>query len=130
MNEIKHEGEHESNTPHVVAESQVASDYVLEKPNSLGLDELVDHIAEHGANSVKAFIGVADVRQASLIKKDLLNDEDGDCFGELRARLHDAEAEGDDLSREEEMDDRVVVILLREGRGEGPELASGLRRMD
>jgi len=80
LNKIEYGDEHESNPPHVVAESQVASDYVLEKSDGLGLDELVDHIAEDRADGVKAFVGVADVREASFVKENLLNDEDGNCF--------------------------------------------------
>ena len=85
---------------------------MFEQPHSLRLHELGDHVAQHGADSVEPLIGVADVRQASLIEQDLLHDKDGDCLGELGARLHDAQAEGYDLGREEEVDNGVVIILL------------------
>lgn len=57
---------------------------------------------------------MADVRQSRLIKEDLLDDENRDGFGQLRASLHDAQAEGDDLGGEKEVDDCGVVVLLDE----------------
>jgi hypothetical protein len=59
---------------------------------------------------------MTNVCQSSLVKKDLLDDEDGDSFGEFGARFHDAETEGNDFGREEEVDDGVVVILLESHR--------------
>lgn len=85
---------------------------MLEQPHCLRLHELVDHVAQDGADGVEPLVGVADVRQAGLVEEDLLHNEDGDRLGELRARLHDAQAEGYDLGREEEVDDGIVVVLL------------------
>ena len=85
---------------------------MLEQTNSLSLHQLIDHVAEDSSNSIEPLVGVADVGQASLIEQDLLHDKDGDCLGELGARLHDAQAEGYDLGREEEVDNGVVIILL------------------
>ena len=39
-----------------------------------------------------------------IIEKNLLDDEDGDCFAKLRSSLHYAKAQRYDLSREEEVD--------------------------
>jgi len=40
-----------------------------------------------------------------------LDDEDGDGLAELRASLHDTEAERDDLRGEEKVDDLGRVVL-------------------
>lgn len=85
--------------PQIVAQPQVAPHHVLEQPHSLRLHELVDHVAQYGADGVEPLIGVADVRQAGLVEEDLLHDEDGDRLGELRARLHNAQTERYDLGR-------------------------------
>ena len=99
--------------PRVVAQPKVATDDVFEKSDGLGLDELVDHVAEDRTDGEKAFVSVTDIGEAGLVEKDLLHDEDRDRLGKLRAGFHDAEAEGDDLCREEEVYYRIVVILLR-----------------
>ena len=65
---------------------------MLQETHRLGLNELVDHVAEYGADGVEAFVRVADVRQAGLVEQDLLDDEDGDGLGQLRACFHDAQA--------------------------------------
>ena len=70
---------------------------MLEQPNRLRLDELVDHVAEDGADGEEALVSVANVGQPRFVEQDLLDDEDGDRLGELGACLHDAEAERDDL---------------------------------
>lgn len=119
--------------PRVVAQSKVATDDVLEESDRLGLDELVDHVAKYGANGEESLVGMTDVGEPGLVEKDLLHDEDRDRLGKLRAGFHDAEAEGDDLGRKEEVYDRVVIILLRafektsqkgveKERGRGPAL--------
>jgi hypothetical protein len=88
---------------------------MLEESDSLALHKLVDHVAEDRADSVKPLVRLADVGEAEVVEEDLLNDEDGNCLGELRAGLHDAEAERDDLGGEEEVDDVRVVVLLYKG---------------
>jgi hypothetical protein len=98
--------------PRVVAQPEVATDDVFEESDRLGLDELVDHVAEDGADGEKAFVGVTDVGETGLVEEDLLHDEDRDRLGKFRAGFHDAEAEGDDLCRKEEVYHRVVVVLL------------------
>lgn len=87
---------------------------MLEQSHRLSLDKLVDHVTQDGSNGVEAFVGVADVREASLVEKDLLNDEDRNCLGEFRAGLHNAQAQRDDFGRKQEVDDSVVVILLHD----------------
>jgi hypothetical protein len=87
---------------------------MLQQPYRLALHQLVYHIAQHSADSVKAFVRLADIGEPEVVEEDLLDDEDGDGFGEFGAGLHDAEAEGDDLGGEEEVDDVGVVVLLEE----------------
>lgn len=87
---------------------------MLEKTNGLGLDQLVDHVAEDGSHSVESLVCVANVRQPGLVQEDLLNDEDGDSLGQFGTSLHDAQAQGNDFRGQEEVDDGGVIILLGE----------------
>lgn len=99
----------------VVREAEVTSDYMLEQTNCLRLDELGDHVTEHGANCIEAFVGLADVGKAHLVEEDFLDDEYGDRLAEFRAGLHDAQTEGYDLGAEQEVDDIRVVVLFDQG---------------
>lgn len=99
--------------PGIIAEAQVAPDDMLEQAHSLRLHKLIDHVAQDSANGEEALVGVTDVREPCLVKQNLLHDEDGDSFGELRACLHDAKAEGYNFRGKQEMDHGVVVILLQ-----------------
>jgi hypothetical protein len=78
---------------------------MLQKPDRLRIHQIVHHRAQDGADGVESLVRLTDVRQAEIVEQDLLDDEDGDCFREFRSGLHDAEAEGDDLGGEEEVDD-------------------------
>lgn len=84
---------------------QEAPDNMLQQPGRLLLDQLAHHVAKDGADSVESLIGGADVVQAIVVKQDLLHNEDGDSLTELRARLHDAQTERDDLGGQQEVDD-------------------------
>lgn len=84
---------------------------MLQEPHSLLVNELSDHITENGANSVESLVGLADILQSHVIKQDLLNDEDSNGLAKLRSSLHDTEAERNDLSGQEEVDDFCRVIL-------------------
>jgi len=66
---------------HVVAQSEVTSDNVLEQPDSLSFYQLGDHVAEDGAHGVETLIRMADIRQTRLVQKNLLDDKDGDGLG-------------------------------------------------
>lgn len=79
------------------------------------LDELLDHVREDRPDGVEPLVRLADVAESYLVEEDLLDDEDGDRFRQLRTRLHDPKAEGDDFGREEEVDDVAVIVLLDEG---------------
>jgi hypothetical protein len=85
---------------------------MFEKADRLGLNKLIDHIAENGPNSVEAFISVADISQSCLVEQNLLDNKYGNSLGEFRSRLHDAQAEGNNLRGEKEMNDCVVIVLL------------------
>jgi hypothetical protein len=85
---------------------------VFQQPNRLCLYKLIDHVAQHSTNRIEPFVGVTYVRQAGLIQKNLLDDENGNCFGELGASFHYAQTKWDYLGRKEEMNNSVVVILL------------------
>lgn len=85
---------------------------MFEQTNGLRLHQLTDHIAENCHHGEESFIRVANVRQASFVKKDLLNDKNGHGFGQFRASLHYAKAERYDFRGQEKMDHSIVVILL------------------
>ena len=58
---------------------------------------------------------MANVRQTGFVQQDLLDDEDRNSLGQLRAGLHDSQTEWDYLRREKEMDHGRVVVLLKAG---------------
>lgn len=101
-----------SNAPEVVAQPEVAPYNVFEQPDGLGFHQLVDHVAENRSNGVETFVRVADICEACLVEKDLLDDEYRDSFRKLGTSFHDAQAQGNDFGREQEVDDSVVVVLL------------------
>lgn len=68
------------NVPHIVAQPQVTAHNMLEQPDSLGFHKLIHHVAEDGADGVEAFIGMAYVRQAGFVQKNLLHNENSDGF--------------------------------------------------
>jgi hypothetical protein len=88
-----------------------ATHNVLEKADGLLFDKLVDHVAENCADRIETLIRLANVGQADIIQQYLLHDEDCYCLAELRASLHNAEAQRDDLSGQEEVDDFRRVVL-------------------
>ena len=98
----------------VVTQPQITPHNVLQKPNCLGFHQLVHHVAQDSHDGEETLISVANIRQPCLIKQDFLDDEDRNGFGQLRTGFHDAETKGNDLRREEEVDDGGVVILFDE----------------
>lgn len=85
---------------------------MLEQPHRLRLDKLIDHIAQDSTDGIETFVRMANIRQPGLVKEDFLDDEDGDGLGELGSGLHYAQAERDNLSRQKEVDDSIVIVLL------------------
>lgn len=88
-----------------------AAHNMLQQADRLLLDELRHHVAEHGADGVEALVRVADVGEAHVVEQDLLHDEDRDRLAQLRARLHDAQTQRDDLGREQEVDHLGRIVL-------------------
>ena len=90
---------------------QEASYHMLQQSGGLLLNELGHHVAQDGPDCVESLVGGADVVQAVVVQQDLLDNEDGNGLAELRAGLHDAEAQGDDLGGQQEVDDLGRVVL-------------------
>ena len=86
---------------------------MLKKPYGLSIDELVDHVAQDRPNGVEPFVCMANVSETSFVEEDLLDNEDGNSFGEFRTGFHDAETERNYLGRQKEVNNRRVIILLR-----------------
>lgn len=55
---------------------QEASHNVLEQSDCLHFNKSSDHIAQHCANSVKAFICRTDIAKTGVVEKNLLYNED------------------------------------------------------
>lgn len=85
---------------------------MLEQPHRLTLNELINHVTQDRAHSVKPLVRLTDVAQAHLVEQNFLHDKDGDRLAQLGARFHDSEAEGNDFRREEEVDDVRIVVLF------------------
>lgn len=64
-----------------------------------------------GRYGVESLNSLTDVNEALLIVQDLLDDECGDGLWQLLAFLHDSEAEWNDLSLEQEVNDILIVPL-------------------
>ena len=99
-------------SPWVIAQPQVTPHDVLQQSDSLGLHQLVYHIAQHRPHGIEPLVRMADIRQTGFVQQDLLDDEDRNGLGELRAGLHDPQAERDYLRREQEVYHGRVVVLL------------------
>ena len=100
--------------PGVVGEPQVAADHVLQKPLARLLAELDDHLAQDHGDVGEPVVGLTDVVQTSLVQQDLLQDEGRHRLAQLRAALHDPQAERDDLGGEQEVD-HLLLVGLHEG---------------
>ena len=77
---------------------------MFQQANSLLLDKLIDHVAQHGTHSIEAFVRLTDVGETNIVEQDLLYNEDGHRLTELRASLHDTQTKRDDFGSEEEID--------------------------
>ena len=97
-----------------------AAHNMLEEPNSLLLNQLGDHIAQNGSNSVESLISGTNVGKSDIIKQDLLHNEDGHSFAQLGACLHDTQAKRDDFGGQQEINDiRRVILHQRTDHTEG-----------
>ncbi len=97
--------------PKTISIPKEAAHDVLEQPDCLLLDELSDHVAEDSAHSIETLIRRTNIRQANVIEKNLLHDENRDGLTKFRSGLHNTKAERNDLGGEEEVDDVRRVIL-------------------
>lgn len=84
---------------------------VLKQPHSLLIHQLSNHVAQHSTHGIESLVCLADILQAHVIEQYLLHDEDCDRFAQLGPRLHNTEAERDDLGGEEEVDDFGAVVF-------------------
>jgi hypothetical protein len=74
-----------------------AADNMFQQSHSLLLHKLGDHVAQNRSHSVKSFVCSANICKTDIIKKYFLYNENGDGFAKLRACLHNAKAQRDDL---------------------------------
>lgn len=77
---------------------------MLEEPRGLRLNKLGHHVTEDCSDSIESFVSRADIVKAIIVEQNLLHNEDGHCFAQLGSSLHDAQAERDDLRRQEKVD--------------------------
>ena len=77
---------------------------MLEQSCGLLLNELSYHVTENGSYGVESLVSGANVVETMVIKKNLLDNEDGHSLAELRASLHDSETEWNDLCSQKEVD--------------------------
>jgi len=82
-------GSRQERAPKIIAQTEITPDDMLKEPDSLSLNELIYHITQHSSDSVEAFLGMADIGQAGLVKKNFLDNKDGNSFGEFGTCLHD-----------------------------------------
>lgn len=75
------------------------------------LNQLSNHIAEDRTDCVETLIGRTDVVETIVVEQNLLNNENRDRLAELAARLHNTQAQRDDLRRKEEVDNFARVVL-------------------
>jgi hypothetical protein len=85
---------------------------MLQQPHGLAIDQRRHHIAQHGPDGIEPLVRLTDVLQPQVVEQNLLHDENRDRLGQFRSSLHDAQAQWDDLGREEEVDHVRIVILL------------------
>jgi hypothetical protein len=88
-----------------------AAHNVLQKSDRLLLDQLSDHVAEDSAHGIESLVCGTNVRQADVIEKNLLHNENGNGLAKFRAGLHDTKTEGNNLGGKEEVDNVRRVIL-------------------
>lgn len=54
---------------------------MLEEPNRLRFNQLVDHATQNCPDGEESFVSMTDIRQTSLVQEDFLDDEYSNCFG-------------------------------------------------
>ena len=84
---------------------------MFQKSSGLRFHELSNHIAEDRTHSIETLIRSADVIETIVVKQNLLHDENSNRFAKLRACLHDPQAKGNNLGRQEEVNNFARVVL-------------------
>lgn len=84
---------------------------MLQQPSRLLFHQLSDHVAQDSTDGVEPLVRRADVVETVVVEQYLLHDENGDRLAKLRPRLHDPQAQRDDLCRQEKVDHLGRVIL-------------------
>lgn len=93
---------------------QETADYVFEQSHSLLLHQLCDHIAQYRSDGIEALVSSANIVQTNVVQQYFLDNKYGDGLAQLRAGLHDAKAERNDLRGKEEVD-HIGRIVLHKG---------------
>ena len=70
---------------------------MLEQADSLLLHQLRDHVAKDCSNGIESLIGVADIPQPKVVKKNLLYNENSHGLAQFGSRLHYSQAQRYDL---------------------------------
>ena len=84
---------------------------MLKKSCCLLLHQLRNHIAQDRSHSIESLICGADVVQSMIIEENLLDDEDGHCFAELRTGFHYSKAQRNDFCGQQEVDDIRRIVF-------------------
>lgn len=95
----------------IVAQAQVAPHHMLEQPRCRFFYKLAYHVREHRRHRVEPLVRLANVVEPSIVHQDLLHDENGNGLGQLRARLHNAQAQRDDFGLQQEVNYVDGVVL-------------------
>lgn len=88
-----------------------ATNDMLQESGGLLLDQLRHHVAQDGADGIEPLIRGTDVVESMVIKKNLLYNENGHGLAQLGTRLHDSQAQWDNLRGQEKVDHIRRVIL-------------------
>lgn len=56
---------------------------MLEQPDGLTLDELIDHVAEDSSDGVEPLVRLTNISEPEIVEEDLLHNEDGDGLAEF-----------------------------------------------
>lgn len=70
---------------------------MFQQPWGWGAVLAIHHVGQHSPHCEKPLWGCADVAESKLIGKNFLDDERSDSSRQLRAHLHGAQTERDDL---------------------------------
>lgn len=84
---------------------------MLQKSGCLLFDQLSDHVAQNSSHSIESLICGTNIVESMVVKQDLLNNEDGHGFAQLRTSFHNPQTQRNDLRCEQEVDDIRGIVL-------------------